>query len=330
MTERYSGGIAGSLALAFVFLVAASFAQEDSSGPAEESLDLIDFHNHVMRGLDPDRIVAEMDRAGVRKIVLMGLGTSQPERDDLALAAFEKHPDRIVPFLGLNGYRRFPETMLDYLDGRLATGKFKGMGELCARHYPFSRDTPGGHHVEAGDYTMPADSEESLALFALAAKRGVILVIHMESTPETVPALERALEQCPGAKVIWAHQDPVKTYGGAEEKDARRGDPALVARLLDRFPNLYADIAVGYESMFLEARDRELPAAWKDLYEKHSGRFLAGCDMPFLHGWDEGAFARRAEWIRVWLRQLSPEARAKIAFENAESLLSPSPPEAPK
>jgi len=59
--------------------------------------------------------------------------------------------------------------------------------------------------VEAGDYTIPMDSPGVQHLMCLAAKHNVILIVHMETTEATVPALELALQRNPTTKVIWAH-----------------------------------------------------------------------------------------------------------------------------
>lgn len=284
---------------------------------------IADAHNHVMPGLRPESLVSWMDRAGVRKIVLMPVGraASFEERHLPALDAVEKYPDRVLPFIGLNGIRTFPPPLLEKLDRMLASGRFRGMGELLLRHYPFERTSPGGTPVQAGDFAIPADSDEVNALLELAAKHDVVLTIHMETTSQTVPALERALQRNPKARVIWAHQNPLKTLDGFSAAHARKASPGQLAAMLDKFPNLHADIALGYESLFLEKPDGQLPGAWKDLYEQHSDRFLVGMDMPFLAGWEEGAYLRRTRIVRAWLSQLTPATREKLAIKNLERIV---------
>ena len=273
-------------------------------------------------------MAAVLDRAGVEKIVLMANGNSLEARDRTALAAYEKYPDRVVPFLGLNGYRKFDPQLLEYLDRQLSTGKFLGMGELLSRHYSFSTVERGGATLEAGDYTIPMDSPKVLDLMCLAAKHNVVLVVHMETTAETVPALERALKRNPTTKVIWAHQTHIKTYNGSTAQHARKADPEQIASLLDQYPNLYADIAPGFESRYLKSGDGRLPDKWKNLYEQYSDRFVVGLDGPFLANWEEptGGVARSAKVIRNWLsKNLTPSTQRKLAAENMERILEAKP-----
>ncbi len=120
---------------------------------------------------------------------------------------------------------------------------------------------------------------------------------------------------------IWAHQNPVKTHGGPFEEHARHGAPGLLRRLLARYPNLYADISLGYESIFYRpARDRNLPEAWKTLYEEHSDRFMIGMDNAYREQF-ERSFVRRAGFVRDWLDQLSPETAERIGCGNAHRII---------
>jgi hypothetical protein len=97
--------------------------------------------------------------------------------------------------------------------------------------------------IQAPTVSIPVDSPGAEALMCLAAKHNVVLIIHMETTTETVPALERALERNPHTKVIWAHQYHFKTVDGPVPEHARKADPEQVAALMGKYPHLYADIA---------------------------------------------------------------------------------------
>lgn len=289
---------------------------------AAEPPRIIDAHNHIQPGLDADLIVSWLDKEGIDKIVLMTTSGKFDMRTQLVLDVHAKHPDRVIPFIGLNGIRDFHPQLLGQIDRLLASGKFKGMGEILVRHYSFEVEGRAGKAgVSAGDFTIPADSPGVDALLKLGAKHSVVVVIHMETTSETVPALERALERNPDTRVIWAHQTHIKTLDGSTAAHARKAVPGQVDALLRRFPNLYADIATGYETKFFEPADGTLPAAWKALYETHSDRFVVGADIPFLSKWKEGLYAKRMKVLRAWLAQLSPEAREKIAHGNAERVL---------
>jgi hypothetical protein len=289
---------------------------------------ITDAHDHIMPGLTADEMISVLDQAEVCKILLMGHGLLPPERDEQTLAAYEAYPDRVIPFLGLNGYatQDFTPGLLAYLDMQLASGPFRGMGELLSRHYGFSRTLPDGTTIQAGDYTLPMDSPEALDVMCLAAKRNAILNVHMESTDETVAALDEALDLYPNTKVIWAHQTHLKTYNGSEAENARQADPGQIAALMDEHPNLYADIAIGYERFFLTESDLTLPEAWADLYATYSDRFVVGFDQPFVNAWDRSdVFIQLTQPVRSWLSQLGPEVQRKLAYENIERILEDEP-----
>jgi len=107
------------------------------------------------------------------------------------LEAYDKYPDRIIPFLSTPrwGWQVRDQAFLTYAESQLKTGKFKGMGEFMVRHY-----TAGGS-APAPDINVPADSQWIQDMMRLGAKYNVPLVIHMETEPDTVAALDRALNQ---------------------------------------------------------------------------------------------------------------------------------------
>lgn len=309
-----------TLAIAMVLAVSGAWVHARAQ---ISSLRVVDAHNHLMPGLTPDALIASMDAVGVDKIVVMPLRERNfADRQRRALDTHAKYPDRIIPFVGLNGISRFNAKLLKAIDRQLAGGKFRGMGEVLSRHYPFDKKTKSGASVSAGDFDLPADSEGVDALLKLAARHGVVVIIHMETTAETVPALSRALARNPRTRVIWAHQTPIKTLDGSTEAHARKADPGQIAAMLEKYPNLYADIATGYEGLFIKKGDGKLPQDWKRLYEKHGDRFVVGGDMPFLPLWKKGLHGRRLRIVRAWLRQLSPATRAKIASGNLERILA--------
>ena len=286
---------------------------------------LVDVHEHVTPGLAPETIISLMDQAGVQKTVLFAnqIPPIWPigEEDRLVLAAYEKYPGRIIPFLTTVrwGQSLRDRAFLEYTDRQLAGGKFRGLGEFMVRHYTVSEGS-----AAAPDITVPLDSTWMQDMMCLGAKYNVPLVIHMETTPETVAALERALQRYPQTKVIWAHQNPVKTSGGSTAAHARKADPQQIAALLDKYPNLFADISVGYELGFRTDNDRQLPENWRGLYEKYNDRFVIGLDRASKETFEQG-YVYWAFWMRGWLAQLSEGARGNIASENIERILAARP-----
>ena len=303
-----------------------------ASSEVSTSIALFDAHNHKPKGLTAEKIISVMDQENIAKVILMGKGPKWPSkatsRDDMTLGAYHQFPDRIVPFIGLNGYKVEDLTpqFFDYLDRQFEDGEFVGIGELLSRHYSFSKESHG-ETVEAGNYDLPMDHPVVHDLMCLASKHDVVLVVHMESEDETILALERALAANPDTKVIWAHQTHPKTFGGSTEEHSHKANPRDIARLLEEYPNLYADIARGQESFHMTKGDRKIPGGWKNLYESHSDRFTIGYDMPFLVNWNsEKAIKGRSTIIHEWLSQLKPETQKKFAVANIERILRDKPP----
>jgi hypothetical protein len=257
-----------------------------------------------------------MDQAGVHKMVAMAnrMTRSHPigYEESLVLAVYEKYPQRIIPFLTTLrwGWHFRGPTFLEYAERQLQTGKFKGMGEFMVKHYAVP-PLPG----------ETASPELTEAMMLLGAKYNVPLCIHMETTPDTLAALDRTLAANRGTKVIWAHQNPLKMGGGPEQKYARKGDPNKIVALMDKYPNLFADVLLGYELSFFNATfDQQLPKSWKNLYEKYNDRFMVGFDRAYKTTFEKW-YVFQANWHRRWLSQLSKETARKLAYENVERIL---------
>lgn len=291
-------------------------------------LPLIDAHDHIIPGLAAETIIKLMDQAGIQKVILMAnrIESFRPMgwEDALVLEAYERYPQRIIPFLTTVrrgwGLPRDSAFFVKYAERQLKTGKFKGMGEFMVKHYAISSTAD----IVAPEISVPADSPWMQEMMRLGAKYKVPLIIHMETTAETVAALERTLLANPNTRVIWAHQNPVKMGGGPQAQYARQADPDQVAILLDKYPNLFADISVGYETRFFRLEDRKLPQGWKNLYERYNDRFVIGLDLAVSVMWEKG-YLRRASVIRGWLSQLSSDTARKLAYENIKRILSAKP-----
>lgn len=295
---------------------------------AQAPLPLVDVHNHLIPGMTAETIIGLMDQAGIQKMVLMAnrIAWTRPMgwEDGLVLDLHGKSPQRLIPFLttarrggvSSDDFARYVE----YVEGQLKTGQFKGMGEFMVKHFAIA----GSADVAAPELSEPADSPFMAEMMRLGTKYGVPLVFHMETTADSIAALDRALTAHPQTKVIWAHQNPIKMGGGAEARYARQADPDQIGALLDRHRNLYADISVGYETLYQGPEDRMLPPNWIRLYERHSDRFMVGLDLATSTMWEKGYLPRTAR-IRGWLSQFKPETARKLASQNFERVLSGKP-----
>lgn len=297
------------------------------SGPHTGLIPLIDAHSHVPpdAGALKTNIDPLLDEAGVTKIVLMG---HQPranwpigEEDKLTLKMHESNPGRVIPFLCCIrwGYALRDRTWLEYADRQLAAGKFRGIGQLIVKRYR-SHDPKSPDRDISDD--VPWDSTWAQDVMRLAAKHHVPLMFMMESTPETLLALDRALRQNPNTRFIWNHQNQLQDrIGSTPEERALSGDPQRVATLLEKYPNLYIDLTVGRDTVVRTAADRQIPANWKSLYEKYGDRIIIGVDAQIKEGVDK-YYLFEVGWIRSWLSELSADTARKLASGNIERILS--------
>ena len=188
--------------------VAPALAAEPYAGP------LIDAHSHLPGLQALDALIAAMDRHKIGRVALLGVGGIQ--KDDAAWieAAARRHPDRVIPLAPV------PDPMAadaaKKLDGALASGRFKGAGEVHI-------------HQASRKIRRAIDAPPVLALLDVCARHGVPLVVHDELTPETTAELERALAHNRQAMIVVAH--------------AGSGEPRALAGLLGRHPNLWLDIS---------------------------------------------------------------------------------------
>jgi predicted TIM-barrel fold metal-dependent hydrolase len=265
--------------------VAPALAAEPYAGP------LIDAHSHLPGLQALDALIAAMDRHKIGRVALLGVGGIQ--KDDAAWieAAARRHPDRVIPLAPV------PDPMAadaaKKLDGALASGRFKGAGEVHI-------------HQASRKIRRAIDAPPVLALLDVCARHGVPLVVHDELTPETTAELERALAHNRQATIVVAHA------GG--------GEPRALAGLLGRHPNLWLDISgmTYIRTPALATETGPLDAGWKALLTEHSEKILAGLDVWAPALFKPETLDRLMRWLRRVLGELPPEAAARIAHANAE------------
>jgi predicted TIM-barrel fold metal-dependent hydrolase len=267
--------------------VAPAAAAEPYAGP------LIDAHSHLPSLQALDALIAAMDRHGIGRVALLGVGGVQ--KDDAAWieAAARRFPDRVIAFAPV------PDPMAPdaakKLDGLLASGRFKGAGEVHI-------------HQASRKIRRAFDAPPVLALLDVCARHGVPLLVHDELTPETTAELERALAHNRQAAVVVAH--------------AGSGEPRVLAALLARHPNLWLDVSgmTYVRTPSLATETGPLEPRWKTLLTEHSDRILAGLDVWAPALFKPETLDRLMRWTRRVLGELPPDAAARIAHANAERL----------
>lgn len=254
---------------------------------AEEPMPVIDTHIHYSHDawemLPTADAIAVLRKAGLRRAFVSSSG------DDGTQTLYAAAPDLIVPVL--RPYRRRGETgtwMHDdsvpgMLADRLARYRYAGIGEF---------------HVFGADADLPVMRK----VVALAREHGLFLHAHSDAE-----AVERIFAQDPGARVLWAHSG----FTG----------PERIARMLEAYPRLWADLAFRSE----HGSGGRVDPEWRALFERFPDRFTVGTDTYTPERWFY--VVEHADWSRQWLADLPDDLAARIAYGNAEALLRSWPTE---
>ena len=227
----------------------------------------------------PAVAIEKMERAGVTRALV----SSSPDEGTRML--YRQDPERIIPFLRpyhgeVNSSNWFEIIeIIDYFKERLEMPIYKGLGEFHI-HNPVNADSP------VIKLTVKIAVEQDLYL-------------HVHSNHE---AVEKIFAYEPRAKILWAHagmSDP----------------PEVVARMFDRFENLWVDISIREYDI---APQGQLDPEWEKLFLDYSDRITIGSDTWINAQWDN--YEKIIAFDRNWLAQLPPEVAKKIAFDNASRL----------
>lgn len=255
-------------------------AQALLAGGAAAEAPLIDTHIHYSHDawqmLPPDKAIAVLRTAGLRRAFVSS------SSDDGTQKLYALAPDFIVPVL--RPYRRRGETgtwlhdptVVEMLERRLASNTYAGIGEF---------------HVFGDDVQLPVFRR----VVELAGEHGIFLHAHADAE-----AVAGIFAQDAQARVLWAHS-------GFDS-------PAAIAPMLQRYPNLWCDLAFRNE----HARDGKVAPAWRALFEQFPQRFMIGTDTYTPERWYY--VVEHAQWSRGWLADLPDDISNGIAWANAQTL----------
>jgi len=273
---------------------APSAAMPSSSTAPSQRIPFVDAHVHLN---DPGMHMALMQRWGASHAVVFWGGRSS--NDSVAEAA-RNHPGVLIPFASISPERTayWPQwegdsaALLAQLDGLLATGLFKGIGEISAVNFP-----SGGFPETDFGVLGPTMT----GIMDLARKHKVPVMVHVEST--RMADLEQLLQRYADVPVIWAHGGYTPLF--------------LARRMLERHPNLYYELSArtwpshprSPDYTILRDGERVWPE-WLQLIEAMPGRFLVGTDASQRSAAsDDMKYAS----VQNLLAQLKPGAREQVA-----------------
>jgi hypothetical protein len=244
--SRFRHVLRGTAVTALAAVVSTAAAYE---GP------LFDAHMHYNAAhvdtLAPEHVGRALADVGIERAVII---TRHP---GLAESAMHAAPGVILPFLDV--YRTpsrketwmheadLPEWVRNRLDTGLATGSWRGIGEL---------------HLFADDRHATVFAE----LLSIARQHGLPVMIHGDPA-----VIDRAYEVEPEVLILWAHAGSFPY-------------PPLIADYLTRYPGLHVDLSMRSDRL---NADGFMPLEWQNLLIEHSERFLIGADTFSARRWAE-------------------------------------------
>jgi len=257
---------------------------------------IIDFHSHDYPQTDAelDQWVKTMDEVGIAKTIILSysVGTSF----DSVVTKYARYKNRFEIWCGFDfrdtekpGWedRAVAELVRCYKMGARGVGELgdKGLGEFYSQ--PGSKDGFGFH----------IDDPRMKPLIRKCGELGIPISIHVaEDAWMYEPADEKndGLMNAATWKVdmskpgILNHDQLVKTLENAVRDNPKTtfiachlantcSDLSMLGKLLDRYPNLYADIAARYGEL------APIPRFVNAFLEKYANRIVYGTDMGMDH-----------------------------------------------
>lgn len=266
-----------------------------------------------------------MDEYGVALIAFSPeIGDNAYEHDakiwhDAPRALMSADPSRYVPTTTAGIYPSWSKEPIRFIKETILQAHAQNyplLGEFEFRHYPSPRQVKRNELYR--DITLPIDSEAAHLLFAFAEQTGKPFQIHYEVEDALLAPLEKMLQTYPHAKVIWCHLAQVRYSNRANHYT-----PAYVRSLLERYPNLYFDLAFGdmhsmykpsheYHATIWDRETRGLKQEWAQLIEDYPYHFLIAFDIG---GDRHDDLPEKIKVSRDILKSLSPQTQEIVAYK---------------
>ncbi|MCB0284948.1 MAG: amidohydrolase family protein [Calditrichaeota bacterium] len=306
---------------------------------------VIDVHSHAYARNEEQiaQWVRRMDSLGIRKTIVLSKSTGA--QFDSIYAVYSKYPDHFDVWCGFDytGYDQpgYGPAAVAELERCFKVGA-KGVGELGDKGNGMAYSTPGPKAVG-----MHIDDPRMDPLLEKCAELGMPINIHVaepiwmyEPMDSTNDGLMNAYEWRRDNKDDeLKHSGLINTLENAVKKHPETvfiachfancsHDLNILGKLLDKYPNLYADNAARY------AETAPIPRFVKTFYEKYQDRLLYGTDMGLsrsmykvtfriLESQDEH-FYEQDQFGYHWALNgfgLSDDVLAKVYSKNAKQIL---------
>jgi predicted TIM-barrel fold metal-dependent hydrolase len=271
-------------------------ATPPTAGGDGVTAELIDAHVHfqVRATGDLDKVAAWMASNRVSRVINHPLRQSRPRNEDerrQMLAEYANHKGRIDRFCIL-----YPEEVSSVEEAVTRLAREKQEGAIGF----------GEHYGE----NLKFDDPQNLRLYEACAKVGLPVMFHYNDKHRNMdekgmPRLENVLKRYPDGVLI-AHGDWWRSISDG-----------TCDRLLQAYPNLYADISctVGRSPV---GRDKAMARAF---FIRNADKLLFGTDS----GWWSFGKPPASEFALIDELDLPPDVRAKICHANAEKLFGTGP-----
>jgi predicted TIM-barrel fold metal-dependent hydrolase len=257
--------------------LALSLAACASVPPPAAQVRYIDAHSHILAQMSAAEEVALLRASGISGAIIM-----HPEMGPID-AMRAGNEGFIVPAVSLARLPQMPGLHLgpqaaSVMAGLADRGEACGFGEIPTRIMPRTEPTDD----------LSLLNPDRRAIYAAANARGLVVSLHIDITDAKVEASVATIAQdYTRAKIVLAHSG----WSAA---------PGVIARLMDRYPNVYGDLSVrldpagGLQASALPANslppgngnsisilqaDGTIQPAWQALMLRHADRFLFAMDM---------------------------------------------------
>jgi len=277
-----------SVVLALILAAAGHLSLGHAQGTGhQDRIDIFDAHLHYNQEPAPfyelGKVLEIFRRNGVTGI----LATSRPNTGTHQLVEAKAPGLWVVPFIRPYRTRSDIQTwfndegIYDLVLEEYKRGYYRGIGEF---------------HI----YGKSAASEVTKKIVNFAVEKNLYLHAHCDEE-----ALLILFSHNPKAKIIWAHT-------------GFSTSPARLDELLVKYPALWGELS--YRSG-ITGNGGEISGEWRDLFARHSDRFLIGSDTWINERWF--SYDGIIKSYRDWLVQLPPDQAKRIASGNAERLFGP-------